>query len=163
MFDTLAGSDARLRLLVAGRPGPGAATRELVRRCTDHPRIVAQFQHLAPAALQVWSRAADLAVLPYRIILNSGAFALAQSFDLPVVAPRDGSLRGLLDPECAVGFDPADPVDLRRAVAEGIALATDPAQSAAARAAARRIAARYPPAAMAADFAGALVRAGLGG
>jgi glycosyltransferase involved in cell wall biosynthesis len=156
VFETLSAGDARLRLLVAGRPGPGAATQELVRRCNDHPRITVQFRHLPPSALQVWSRAADLAVLPYRAILNSGAFQLAQSFDLPVVAPRDGSLRGLLDPACTVGFDPADPVDLARAVRDGIALATDPERAAAAASAARAAATRYPPAAMAADFARAL-------
>ena len=37
-------------------------------------------------------RAADIAVLPYVRVLNSGAFLLAESFDLPVVAPRTGAL-----------------------------------------------------------------------
>jgi len=157
VFDELVDADPRLRLLVAGRPGPGAATAELVRRATEHPRISVQFRHLPPPVLQVWSRAADLAVLPYRAILNSGAFQLAQSFDLPVVAPRDGSLESLLDPVCTVGFDPRDGDDLRRAVAAGIALVDDPARAAAAREAAREAALRYPPAAMAADFARALV------
>jgi len=162
VFDELVDADPRLRLLVAGRPGPGAATAELVRRATEHPRITVQFRHLPPPVLQVWSRAADLAVLPYRAILNSGAFQLAQSFDLPVVAPRDGSLESLLDPVCTVGFDPRDGDDLRRAVAAGIALVDDPVRAAAARAAAREAALRYPPAAMAADFARALVAAGGG-
>lgn len=163
VFETLSAGDARLRLLVAGRPGPGPGMAALVDRCVAHPRITGQFRHIPPAALQLWSRAADLAVLPYRSILNSGAFQLAQSFDLPVVAPRDGTLRALLDPACTIGFDPADTGDLRRAVEDGIELAADPVRAAAAREAARRTAAAYPPAAMGADFARALLAAVPGG
>ncbi|MEZ4597387.1 MAG: glycosyltransferase [Chloroflexota bacterium] len=42
--------------------------------------------------MQVFLRAADVMVLPYRDVLTSGSAILAMTFGLPVVAPRIGCL-----------------------------------------------------------------------
>jgi len=47
--------------------------------------------------MQVYLRAADIAVLPYQRCLNSGVLALTQTFGLPAVLPahsRTGRRRG---------------------------------------------------------------------
>jgi glycosyltransferase involved in cell wall biosynthesis len=158
VFDRLQAHDPRLRLLVAGKPGNFDAMAAWQARCEADPRIVSRFEHLPEHELQVWHAAADLAVLPYRAILNSGAFKLAQTFGLPIVAPRDGCLADALDPAYAVGFDPDDAASLEAAVAAGIALASDPDRAAKARIAARADAEAYPPQRMAEDFGRALLR-----
>lgn len=159
VFDRLHAADPRLRLLVAGKPGTFDGLAQWQQRCESDPRIVSRFEHLPEDQLQVWHAAADLAVLPYRAILNSGAFKLAQTFGVPVVAPRDGCLADALDPAYALGFDPDDPATLQAAVEAGIALVSDPAAAERARLAARAAADAYPPQAMADDFACALTAA----
>jgi glycosyltransferase involved in cell wall biosynthesis len=52
--------------------------------------------------LQVVLRAADVVVLPYRTILNSGTALLALSFDVPIVVPALGAMSDL---ERDVGSD----------------------------------------------------------
>jgi glycosyltransferase involved in cell wall biosynthesis len=154
VFEELSRSDARLRLLVVGRPSRDAATAGWQRRCEEHPRIVAHFAHVADADVQIWCRAADLAVLPYMSILNSGSFQLAISFDLPVVGARDGLLAELLDPAYSEAFTPGSAADLRRALeAATRRLVGRPGARLAARVAART----YPPSAMARDFTDAVL------
>jgi glycosyltransferase involved in cell wall biosynthesis len=119
---------------------------------------VCRFEHVPEPDLQLWHRAADVAVLPYRGILNSGAFKLAETFGLPIVAPRAGNLADDLDPAYACGFDPDAPGDLLRALEDAVDLVTDPVAAARATAAARARATAYPPPRMAADFADVMVR-----
>ncbi|KQX61961.1 glycosyltransferase [Angustibacter sp. Root456] len=95
IFERLSKTDPTLRLLVAGKPGRFPGVVELQQLCEAHPRIVSRFEHVPDDQLQVWMTAADLAVLPYAGILNSGALLLAQTFGLPVVAPRTGAVRDL--------------------------------------------------------------------
>lgn len=47
------------------------------------------------ASMQLYLEAADLVVLPYRDILNSGSAILAVSFDRPVLVPAHGSMTEL--------------------------------------------------------------------
>lgn len=120
-LDDLLLTEPRLRLLVAGRPGRFPELEELRERCEAHPRVTARFEHVPDAELQLWCRAADLAVLPYRSILNSGALMLALTFGLPVVAPAYGNLSELLDPRFARSFDPEQPDELRAAILSAVA------------------------------------------
>lgn len=60
--------------------------------------------------LSMWFRAADLAVLPYVAVLNSGTVHLAATFRLPVILPDEEHLREQFGSESWVAFmDPADP------------------------------------------------------
>lgn len=155
-FESLLEWDVRVKLLVAGRPGPSPEVARWQEQCERHPRVVARFQHIPDADLQVWLRAADIAVLPYRAILNSGAFKLAETFGLPIVAPRDGCVGQAIDPAYAVGFDPMADGDLLRALRDAVDLVTDPAAAGHAVTSALGAAVAYPPEAMGADFAAAL-------
>ena len=47
-------------------------------------------RYIPDAELQVWLRAADVVVLPFRDILTSGSAILALSFGRAVVAPALG-------------------------------------------------------------------------
>ena len=154
VFDELSRSDPRLRLLVVGKPSDIADCETWRERCEQHPRIVAHFAHAADADLQNWYRAADLAVLPYVSILNSGSFQLALSFDLPVVGAREGSLAALLDPAYTEAFAPGSVADLRRALETALSRLVGRAEV---RRAAHAAARKYLPNAMARDFADAVL------
>lgn len=156
VFEELSAWDPRLRLLIAGKPGHTPEVISVKERCTAHPAIIEKFHHLPTGELQVWHRAADLAVLPYRAILNSGAFKLAQTFGLPVVAPRSGSLAEALDSASSIGFSPEDDGSLVEAVCEGITKVTTPEWARKAHESALSLAQAYSPSHMASDFAEAI-------
>jgi beta-1,4-mannosyltransferase len=84
--------DDRLRLLVAGRPEPAGLGERLAAAVAGDPRIRLRLEFIPTPEVQVVLMAADLVVLPYRDILNSGAAILALSFGRPVLAPALGSL-----------------------------------------------------------------------
>lgn len=90
-----------VRLLVAGRVRSPALEAELRREAEGAPVHLA-FGHVPDDDLQLYLRAADLVVLPFREILNSGSAVLALSFDRPVLVPRLGALGEL---QGAVGGD----------------------------------------------------------
>jgi glycosyltransferase involved in cell wall biosynthesis len=106
-FRTIAHPDARL--LIAGRPrGAGIVERLTAAAATD-PRIHLSLGFVPDAELQVWLRAADLVVLPFRDILTSGSAILALSFGRPVVAPALGCLPETVPPTAGILYDPDTP------------------------------------------------------
>jgi glycosyltransferase involved in cell wall biosynthesis len=88
-------SEPRATLLVAGRPKTAADEAELRAAAAGDPRIRLDLGFVAHERAQFYFRAADLVVLPYREILNSGAAVLALSFDRPVLLPDLGACREL--------------------------------------------------------------------
>jgi len=125
VFDEARLREPRLRLLVAGQPGRFLGVQKLTERFLAHPHVTANFEFVPDDELQVWQRAADVAVLPYPHVLNSGAFQLALSFGLPVIAPRAGSLMSLLDPRYTIGYRRGDRDQLVAAMAAAPRLARD--------------------------------------
>ena len=143
-----------LRLLVAGRPGDAPGMAELVSRIEATPRVRSSLRRVPDSDLQVWLGGADLAVLPYAGILNSGSLLLAETFGVPVVAPRSGALIARDGLPHVRLFDPDDfePV-LATAVRD---LVDSPAAAATARESALATAAANPPSLMARRFAEAV-------
>jgi len=118
--------DPRVRLVVAGRPVSAAAGRSLrdeVARLGDD-RVRLHLGHVPDEDVQLFFRACDLVVLPYKRVLTSGAAMLALSFGRGLVVPRLGCLAELEQAGCAVGYD-ADADDALEGAIDR-ALATDP-------------------------------------
>src|SRR5690606_28870043 len=76
-------------LLVAGAPTDDPETKAGCERLLTHPTAHASLRKIPTEEVQVFLRAADVAVFPYRRMLNSGALALALTFGLPVVMRDD--------------------------------------------------------------------------
>lgn len=121
VFEELVRDDRELRLLIAGRVADGPAADDLRARCAAQSRVIAHFDFVPDDEVQIWMKAADLAVLPYREILNSGAFLLAQTFGLPVVGPRAGALRAWQDAVHVTLFDPQVQGALASAITAAVA------------------------------------------
>lgn len=90
------------RLIIAGRSKSSVLRQSILDAGQRDSRIRTNLAYIESTEMQTYLRAADLIVLPYEDILNSGAAILALSFDRPVLVPDKGSLRELQD---AVGKD----------------------------------------------------------
>jgi beta-1,4-mannosyltransferase len=84
--------EADARLLIAGKPIPPEDAAHLEALAARDPRVRLELGFVPDDRLQLFLNAADLIVLPYRQILNSGSALLALSFNRPVLAPAIGGL-----------------------------------------------------------------------
>jgi beta-1,4-mannosyltransferase len=84
--------DPHTQLLVAGLPEPSVAAELQALQTQGDARIHWHLDFISEAMTPVYFQAADLVVLPYREILNSGGALLALSLNCPVLVPAKGSL-----------------------------------------------------------------------
>lgn len=94
----------------------GAATHEdqrTIERLTAHlPEVLVRIGHASDEGISGWFASADVAVFPYRRILNSGSLHLAATFGVPAVLPRLEHLVDEYGDETWIRFfDPSDSVD----------------------------------------------------
>lgn len=82
------------RLLVAGN-GEREVVEEIKRLAKEDSRVHLFLGYVPDERVQLFMRAADLVVLPFREILNSGSALLALSFDRPVLVPKRGAMGDL--------------------------------------------------------------------
>lgn len=87
--------DGRLVLLIAGRPKNAALSASVAKEAASDARVRLELAFIEPAQVSQYFGAADLVVLPYRHILNSGAALLALSFNRRVLVPDLGSMSEL--------------------------------------------------------------------
>ncbi len=85
-----------LRLLIAGRPQHPRDGEHLQALAKDDRRVQVHARYVADDDVQVYVRAADMCVFPYRSGTTSGAAILALSFGRPIIAPDVWPFRGLL-------------------------------------------------------------------
>lgn len=90
-------ADAQMRLVIAGSVPDKAYLEELRALAAADDRVILLPGHVDDASLIACLDRADLVVLPYRKILNSGSALLALSFGKHVVVPAIGSMRALQD------------------------------------------------------------------
>ena len=84
-------------LLVAGAASPAGLEDEIRAAADGDPRVVLDLRFVPDDELPVILAAADLVVLPYSRIQNSGSAILAASADRPVLVPDLGAMRELRD------------------------------------------------------------------
>jgi glycosyltransferase involved in cell wall biosynthesis len=82
-------------LLIAGMPTDDAIMEEVREAAALNPNVRLFLYFVDPNDVQIFLRAADLVVLPYKEILNSGSAILALSFDRPILVPSLGALAEL--------------------------------------------------------------------
>jgi beta-1,4-mannosyltransferase len=89
--------DADSILVIAGKPASPALREEIERAAGDDPRVILDLAFLSNENMALWLRAADLVVLPYHSIQNSGSAILALSAERPVLVPDLGAMRELAE------------------------------------------------------------------
>jgi len=109
------------RLIVAGRPkgcdSYWQAVLQTMREDVETKRVLLRSDFIPDEETEVYFKAADVLVLPYTRIFQSGVLFLGYSFGLPVIASDVGSLRKAVV-EGKTGFlcRPCDPGDLARVI-----------------------------------------------
>jgi glycosyltransferase involved in cell wall biosynthesis len=110
------------RLIVVSEPKKGSEEyrdeiQQTIRHIDPAERIICRFQFIPDEDTELYFKAADVLILPYKEIFHSGVLFLAHSFGLPVVAADVGSFREEII-EGRTGFlcNPSDPVDLANAI-----------------------------------------------
>ena len=96
-WQTWQGRPQKSLLLIAGRPSDKQLNEFLTLHASQSNGIQYHSGNIEAEDFQNYFNAADIIVLPYRKILNSGAALLALSFNKPVVLPRTESLLELHD------------------------------------------------------------------
>lgn len=85
-------------LIVAGQVRRGSGLdRELEALADGRPQVRLDLRFIPDETLALYLAAADLVVLPYRDILNSGGLLLALSAARPTLCPRRGSIAEIAD------------------------------------------------------------------
>ncbi len=83
---------ANLRLVIAGPCKDLTEQHELEAIASRDPRIRLHFGYISPEEVPLYFAACDLAVLPFKSILNSGSAVLALSLDRMILAPHIGAI-----------------------------------------------------------------------
>jgi D-inositol-3-phosphate glycosyltransferase len=109
------------RLIIAGCPKGSesywAAIEERISLLQLSSRVVQRIEYVPDADTEVYFKAADLLVLPYTQVFQSGVLFLGYNFGLPVIASDVGSLKeDIIEGETGFVFRPRDPVALAEAI-----------------------------------------------
>jgi D-inositol-3-phosphate glycosyltransferase len=110
------------RLIIAGRPeieaaGYWADVLESIREEMQKGQVIVRGSFIPDEETEVYFKAADVLVLPYRNIYQSGVLFLGHSFGLPVLAADVGSLSDdIVEGKTGYVFKSEDAVDLKRAI-----------------------------------------------
>lgn len=87
-------------LVIAGRvkecPDYWRRVEALIKQESLADRVIAHLRHIPDADVEIYFKAADALVMPYRNIFQSGVIFLAWRFGLPVIATDVGSLREMI-------------------------------------------------------------------
>ena len=141
-----------IALLLAGKTSPDSL-KEIDSRLPTSAHVIRDHSFIPDADVDLWFTAADVAVFPYRKILNSGSVNLASTYAVPCILPGEPHLRAQYAKEKWVNFyDRENEVDSLAAL-----LAQWQDDSGAQTRAARSAAAQYTPYQMSTDFAQTLV------
>ena len=105
------------RLVIAGWPKNcekyWSEIRERIREDEREGRILLRADYVPDEEIEVYFKAADVLVLPYRYIYQSGVLFLGYSFGLPVLAADVGVLKDeVVEGKTGYIFQPEDPTDL---------------------------------------------------
>jgi glycosyltransferase involved in cell wall biosynthesis len=84
------------RLIIAGRPNNcenyWRPIREALREDIENGRVILRTAYIPDEETELYFKAADVCILPYRRVYQSGVLFLGYSFGLPVLAADVGSL-----------------------------------------------------------------------
>ena len=109
------------RLIIAGRPDKceryWQKIREAIRDDAQRGRVLLRADFIPDNETEVYFKAADVLVLPYKNIYQSGVLFLGHSFGLPVLAADVGALKDeIVEGRTGFVFRPEDAADLAKAI-----------------------------------------------
>lgn len=121
-FQQLASKDSSYHLIIAGSPRQGSeeyldGIRETIGHSSYSERVIQRIAYIPDEDTELYFKAADVLVLPYTYVFQSGVLFLGYSFGLPVIATDVGSLEeDILEGRTGFLCKPRDAVSLADAV-----------------------------------------------
>jgi D-inositol-3-phosphate glycosyltransferase len=102
---------------VAGREDYWTKIQEEITRTGVGERIIERKEYIPDEQTELYFKAADVLVLPYSHVFQSGVLFLGYSFGLPVIAADVGSLReDIIEGRTGYVFRPKDPADMAKTI-----------------------------------------------
>jgi glycosyltransferase involved in cell wall biosynthesis len=121
-FPTVAAVYPTARLIVVGKPKVGCdqylqEIASTISRDSSGRRVMQRLEFIPDDETEIYFKAADVLVLPYIEVSQSGVLILGYSFGLPVVATAVGSLpEDIVEGQTGFLCKPDDPQDLGAAI-----------------------------------------------
>jgi len=120
-FRQLLSRSDEYRLVIAGSPDIyekyWRPIREDIREDVSRGRVLLKDEFIPDSETEVYFKAADVLILPYRHVYQSGVLFLGHSFGLPVIAADVGSLKDdMVEGQTGFVFRPEDADDLARTI-----------------------------------------------
>lgn len=97
-FGKLALHDRSYRLIIAGEPIKESAElweelHKIIESSPMREHVIQEIRYVADDEMEVYFKASDVLVLPYKQIFQSGVLFMSHSFGLPVIATDVGTFR----------------------------------------------------------------------
>jgi D-inositol-3-phosphate glycosyltransferase len=120
-FAELLRNDRTYRLLIVGRPKGRTDYRKGIRQTIERigirDRVTEKIEYVPDEETELYFKAADVLVLPYTRVFQSGVLFLGYSFGLPAVAADVGNLKEeIIESETGLVFKARDSSDLARKI-----------------------------------------------
>jgi glycosyltransferase involved in cell wall biosynthesis len=121
-FQQLIATNVNYRLIIAGKPKKDneayfAAIHQAITRTIGVGRVIEKIEYIRDEDTERYFKAADVLVLPYSRIFQSGILFLAYSFGLPVIATDVGAFRDdVIEAKTGYLCRPCDPADLAQII-----------------------------------------------
>jgi len=120
-FEQTAKKNSTYRLIIAGRP-KGCEDywnelRKKIDRSAARDKMVLKIEYVPDAETEIYFKAADVLVLPYTHVFQSGVLFLGYSFGLPVISADVGSLKDeIVEGKTGSVFEAGNAFALARAI-----------------------------------------------
>jgi D-inositol-3-phosphate glycosyltransferase len=122
-FSALLKKDRSYRLLIVGKPkGPQSYWNKIRRSIVNSAivdRVIEKIEYVPDEATELYFKAADVLILPYTQVFQSGVLFLGYSFGLPAIAADVGNLKNeIVEGKTGLVFRAQDPSDLASKIDE---------------------------------------------
>ena len=120
-FSELLTKDRTYRLVIVGNPkGPKDYWNQIhktILRSGVEDRVIMKIEYVPDGATELYFKAADVSILPYAHVFQSGVLFLGYSFGLPAIAADVGNLKEeIVEGWTGFVFKRQDPSDLARKI-----------------------------------------------
>lgn len=121
-FQRIVDKNADYRLIVAGKLRGGSEKyweeiQRTISRDASRDRVIQRIEYIPDQETELYFKAADVLVLPYKQVSQSGVLFLGYNFGLPVIATDIGSFgEDIIESKTGFVCRSGDPVELAKAI-----------------------------------------------